>query len=66
MSNNMNRRFAEVMTALEENDQDTYRAIKSKVESLKAESATWRRRAQGVTDHGETPKKSFDGEVVPQ
>ena len=66
MSSSLNQRFAQSMTRLETTDPNTARAIKAKMESLKEEAATWRRKAQGVTAHGETSKRAFDGEEVHQ
>lgn len=66
MSSSLNQRFAQSMTHLESTDPNTARTIKAKLESLKEEAATWRRKAQGATNHGETPKKAFDGEEVHQ
>lgn len=62
MASSLNRRFAETMTLLEDTDPESYRTIKAKLEALKSESATWRRKAQSSSDHGETPKMALDSE----
>lgn len=61
MSNNTNRQFADAMTQLEDTDPKTANIIRKKLDSLKTESATWRRQAQSLSSHGETPKKLLTG-----
>lgn len=61
MSNNANRQFADAMTHLEDTDPKTAEIIRRKLSALKTESATWRRQAQSLTSHGETPKKLLTG-----
>lgn len=66
MPSSLNRRFARSMALLETQDPNTAQAIKDKLESLKAEAAAWRRKAERSPSHGETSIRAFDGEVVHQ
>lgn len=60
MSSNANRQFAKVMTRLESTDPESAAVISRKLNILKSEAATWRRKSQGICDHGETSKMALD------